>query len=134
MFVGDQPQKDIEIENFSDSAISVNFPKCNNYCFKPNKFRLQGRSSMAVGVTFNPKKIGELAEVYMIEVGCFNLPLKLFGVGKFNPNYHSQTSLATGRHNSTMDASTVHESRYFDMSRIHISSICEKSMDGANKD
>lgn len=72
----------------------------------------------------------------MIEVGAFRLPLKLFGIGRIAPTAHQSVIDGTisQQRQSTLELSSITKSvlqqdstRFFDMSKMHISSICEKS-------
>lgn len=137
--VGSRSSQTVVLSNNSDSSIVVNFPKSNNYDFKPARTKVSPLSELKVEVWFHPKKNGDLHEVYMVEVGVFRLPLKLFGVGKVTnsatPGIYFESG-TTHRHNNLELSSicksmmTQESSHYFDMSRMHISSICDKSVLG----
>jgi hypothetical protein len=67
------------------------------------------QSELSVEVKFNPKKNGDLSEVYTIEVGAFHLPLKLFGQGRVHPNsaYNHSLDYSQTNQNSVLELSAI---------------------------
>ena len=83
----------LQVENFTERPVSVNFENSPNFSFSPSKCKITQNGSVSVTVTFQPKRVGELKEICYMNVGVFSFPIKAIGKGLFScksENLHEQ--------------------------------------------